>query len=263
MAKDRMENRSGRWKTLVFYSVLPGKIQLNPSKTVQALFELPEEYDSMLEKGIGITGNDKHFFIAGRLEWVKQEFLEKPEPVRILDFGCGIGDSAIQLATLFPNSKIWAWDLSEPAIDYAKKCFSTSEVNFLTSEELEKSPGFDLVYINCVLHHVDPKDRIRVFQLIFSLVNPGGWVSCFENNPANPGTQLAMYTNPFDKGVVKIWPGELQSGFENAGFKATKRRFLFYFPQWLAWFRPLEKALTRLPLGGQYVVLAQKPFALR
>lgn len=225
---------------------------------MQSLFNLPEEYDSMLKKGIGITGNDKHYFISGRLDWLKNELSARDVPNRILDFGCGIGDTAFQLAHCFPDSEIAAWDISDEAVNYAKKRFSTSRIDFLKTENLETTSGFDLVYINCVLHHIAPKEREPVFQKLFQLAKAGGLICCFENNPANPGTQLAMFKNPFDKGVVKIWPTKLQSGLEKVGFKELKTRFLFYFPQWMSWFRPIEKHLSKIPMGGQYVVLAEK-----
>jgi hypothetical protein len=43
-----------------------------------------------------------------------------------------------------------------------------------------------------------------------------------------------------------------------AGFTPLGSDFLFYFPRFLSAFRFLERGLVKLPLGGQYLVLARK-----
>ncbi len=45
----------------------------------------------------------------------------------------------------------------------------------------------------------------------------------------------------------------------NAGFEILGTDSLFIFPAALAALRPLEPALCKLPLGGQYLVLCRKP----
>lgn len=214
----------------------------------------------MLDKGIGITGNDKHFFINGRLARVN--FWTEPfgfSEGNLLDFGCGIGDSTIKLSQLYPTSDIYGWDISSKAVDFARQKFPDSKVRFLNDLPSVDELKFDLIYLNCVLHHVEESARNSVIHQLYSHLAPNGLIFCFENNPANPGTQLAMYTNPFDKGVKKIWPNELLMRMKMAGFEILKTEFLFYFPQWLSIFRPIERWLYSLPLGGQYGVIARKP----
>lgn len=224
---------------------------------MQELFEKPEQYDTMLEKGIGITGNDKHFFIEGRLDLVIKCLSKMPS--RILDFGCGIGDTAIKLALHYPSSQVVGSDLAVKAVEYAAQRTDLKNLRFIPDPNLEEQEPFDLVYLNCVFHHVLPIDRKYVAARLFQLTKKEGQIWVFENNPANPGTQLAMYTNPFDKGVVKLWPGEQKNLLQQAGFQVIDTQFLFYFPEWLKWFRPAERYLNHIPLGGQYGVFAQKP----
>ena len=224
---------------------------------MQSLFDQPEHYDQMLEKGIGITGNDKYYFIKGRIKLVCSTLKAKPK--RILDFGCGIGDSSEYFAQLFPEAEIFGSDVAEAALDFARKRFSMANLKFLSPAQLPLENKFDLIYLNCVFHHITPEERQRVADLIYSLSSPEGLIWVFENNPANPGTQLAMYTNPFDKGVVKVWPSEQRKLLTTSGYELIGTEFIFYFPQWLRLFRPLEKALNKIPLGGQYGVFARKP----
>jgi hypothetical protein len=43
----------------------------------------------------------------------------------------------------------------------------------------------------------------------------------------------------------------------DAGFGVVGTDFLFYFPRALRVLRPLERVMSSLPLGGQYLVLCR------
>lgn len=225
---------------------------------MQELFDLPDQYDAMLRKGIAATGNDKMFFVHGRLNHVLANLRDRDSIKTILDYGCGTGETSLELARLFPGSQITGSDLSTEAIRFASHHFQRPNLRFIPLADLHTT-SFDLIYLNGVVHHVPVEERARVASGLYNWSKPGTRLWIFENNPANPGTQWAMYANPFDKGVVKVWPSTLRSLLKTAGFEILQTDFLFYFPQWLAWFRPLEKHLVKLPLGGQFGILAQKP----
>jgi ubiquinone/menaquinone biosynthesis C-methylase UbiE len=225
---------------------------------MQELFEIPEEYEAMLKKGIGLTGNDKHFFIRGRLDLLENKTSLKNAPKRILDFGCGTGATSENLLQRFPTSEIVGSDLSDAALNFAREKIQNQNIRFIALDKLQEEAEFDLIYLNCVIHHVPVAQRQAVIDQLFSLLSATGTLWIFENNPANPGTRWAMYRNPFDKGVVKIWPFELKKLLQNAGLKTEAAYFIFYFPQWLSWFRPLEKFFLKIPMGGQYALVAQK-----
>jgi ubiquinone/menaquinone biosynthesis C-methylase UbiE len=237
----------------------PGFLKtFEPESTMQELFDLPEEYDQMLQKGISATGNDKNFFIQGRLNHVAKHSPDLSLVRTILDYGCGTGQSSFDLASRFPQCQILGSDLSEKAIIYAQKQFQRPNLSFVSLHEIPETT-FDLIYLNGVIHHVPVKERPDVMRHLFRLAHEGTRIWIFENNPLNPGTQWAMYTNPFDKGVVKITHYQLEKLMKSAGYHVQQTDFLFYFPQWLSWFRPLEKWLKKIPLGGQYGVFARKP----
>jgi SAM-dependent methyltransferase len=224
---------------------------------MQELFDLPESYEAMLQKGIGLTGNDRHFFIIGRFDYLQKIHGSNFAPAKILDFGCGTGDASAELARRFPDAKIFGYDPADKALEYARNKHKEVNVQFCARESLNEH-AFDLIFMNCVIHHIDPLNRQEIVSEITKLLSRNGKIWIFENNPANPGTRWAMYRNPFDKGVVKVWPGELQRLFIQSGLQILGKGFLFYFPQWLAWFRPLEAFLHTLPLGGQYAIWAGK-----
>jgi len=80
---------------------------------------------------------------------------------------------------------------------------------------------------------------------------PDGLVAVFEHNPLNPLTRRVVRTCAFDEGVVMIGANELARLFRAARLRVTDREYLLFFP-WRA--DALERRLTRLPLGAQYVV---------
>jgi len=225
---------------------------------MQELFDLPDQYDEMLKQGIGVTGNDKYFFIKGRLDLLVKRLPVDFKPNRILDFGCGTGSTSTEFLKLFPNASVVGSDISQASIDYASAKYLSENLSFISFDQLKKEEPFDIIYINCVLHHIVPNERRTCLELIFNLGHKDTLYWIFENNPANPGTQFAMFTNPFDKGVVKLWPIQLQKMMKYVGFQVVDTNYIFYFPQWLSIFRPLEKFLLKLPLGGQYGILGKK-----
>ena len=92
-------------------------------------------------------------------------------------------------------------------------------------------------------------------------LRPGGLFALWENNPWNPGTRWVMSRIPFDRDAITIPPPEGRRMLTAAGFAIEETAYLFIFPRALKWFRPLERRLTRLPLGAQYLTLARKPGA--
>jgi SAM-dependent methyltransferase len=217
------------------------------------------EYDKLLNRGVRISGEDKQFFIRGRIQDLKCQLPKDFSPRRILDFGCGIGDTAAFLAGIFPEAKIVGIDLSEKFLNYAKQRYQSSRVAFYFFKELVEIDSFDLCYVNGVFHHIPPQKRLDVVKIIHNALSPEGYLALFENNPWNFGTRLIMKLIPFDRNTQPLTPVETRRLIEKAGFVCcAPTRFLFYFPHLLAFLRGIECHLARFPFGAQYYVLAIK-----
>jgi SAM-dependent methyltransferase len=227
---------------------------------MEVLFDLSAEYDAMLNKGLSVSGESKMFFIDGRLKDIREQ-LQKHGPVkRILDFGCGIGDATAKLLAYFPDAvEIVGTDLSDQALEFARQKHTSPVLKFINLDELDFTEHFDLCYVNGVFHHIPVHLRAQALEKIQKSLKTGGFFALCENNPLNPGTQLIMSRIPFDRDAVKIQYPECKSLVKAAGFsQILDTRFLFYFPRFLAFLRPLESLLVHLPLGAQYYVLAKK-----
>ncbi len=218
-----------------------------------------EDYEAQLMQGLAPGGESKAFFAEGRVHALRAwwERTGRAEPRRIVDYGCGIGDTGALFASAFPESRILGVDPSERCVERARREFASERVTFapLLDFALADEPA-DLIYLNGVAHHVPPADRTRLFRGLAQGVGPGGVVALFENNPWNPGTRLVMSRIPFDRDAILVRPAQARRLLRAAGLEPCFTGFYFYFPRWLRTLRPLERWLVRVPLGAQYGVFA-------
>ena len=225
----------------------------------EVLFDLSEEYREMLNRGLRLSGESQEFFIRGRIESLASRLPANFAVRRILDFGCGIGTATSHLAEKFPQSEIVGVDTSENALDYAREHCGSDRVRFESLVQLPQAGDFDLCYVNGVFHHIGPESRIGAVQNIHRALRSGGRLALFENNPWNPGTRMVMSRIPFDRDAITLSPPETKRLLRAGGFtQAALNWSLFYFPRPLARLRFTERALSCLPFGAQYCVLAAK-----
>ncbi len=223
------------------------------------LFDRTQEYDAMLNRGIRLSGENKDYFAFHRVRDLAAHLPKNFHPKRILDFGCGLGDTTPHLVSFFPNAAIVGVDTAVNAIQYAQKNLATETISFFPLSELAGLEPFDLCYTNGVFHHIEPQHRAETGRLIYRALNPQGHFALFENNPWNPGARLVMTLIPFDRDAQMISIPKAQQLLGQSGFRASHgAHTLFYFPKWFAALRFLEPRLERLPLGAQYCVLGIK-----
>lgn len=222
-----------------------------------SLFDRSDEYDAMLARGLRYSGEGRDFFMEGRVRDLCARLAAPPR--RILDFGCGTGETAAHFAARFPEALVVGVDDAQNAIAHAARAHGSARVRFGRVTELLAEGGFDLCYTNGVFHHIPPAAREGAVRAIHGALRPGGVFALFENNPWNPGTRLVMRSIPFDRDAIPISPPEARALLRRAGFsEIAAPRFLFWFPRFLAPLRVLEPALVRVPFGAQYYFLAAK-----
>ena len=217
------------------------------------------DYDTHLNRGIRLSGEDKEYFARGRLHLVRDFFTRSGfEPRRILEFGCGVGTNLGIMRDFWPKSDLVGLDLSQASIAIARERLGSRGVRPMTPDEyrLGDEGPVDWLFCNGVLHHVPMAERGSVLLRIRDLVREGGALTIFENNPLNPGTHLVMRRIPFDRGARMLRPYSLRSRLRSLGFAQVTCRFLFFFPRFLAFLRPMEPHLVHLPFGAQYGVFA-------
>lgn len=223
--------------------------------------EFAGDYDAALNKGLRFTGEKKEYYAEGRVRWLKRRLqkLALPAPAICLDYGCGTGTSAPTLKEGLNLSSYHGYDPSGESIEEAKRLHGEAGTEFSTHTDHLATGSMDMVFCNGVFHHIPPALRPECVAEISRLLKPGGVFAFWENNPWNPAVRLLMRLVPFDRDAIMLWPGEARKLVSKTGLAPKDRTFYFIFPSALAALRPLEPSLSGTPLGGQYLLLFQKP----
>jgi SAM-dependent methyltransferase len=213
------------------------------------------DYREQLNQGLKFTGESMEFFAKTRIEWlVKLGVASKS----CLDFGCGTGTAAPMLSSVLKPERLAGTDPSGESIAIAREKHGHL-AQFATELSPDEKGSFDLAYCNGVFHHIPVAERDGAIDSVFSALRPGGHFALWENNPWNLATRFIMSRVPFDRDAIMLWPRETRARLRRAGFEIVRTDFLFIFPSFLGFLRPLEKFVCRMPFGGQYLVLARKP----
>mmetsp|Transcript_53323 Transcript_53323/g.106901 ORF Transcript_53323/g.106901 Transcript_53323/m.106901 type:complete len:229 (+) Transcript_53323:1-687(+) len=119
---------------------------------------------------------DRHYLDK---EWT--EF--RQGPMKVLEVGCGVGNTALPLLAVNPELKVWACDFSENAVEYMKRseAFDSDRcVGFvcdLTADSLSAVCGaaaMDACLLIFVLSAISPDLFPHVLQNIAAALRPGG-----------------------------------------------------------------------------------------
>jgi len=223
-----------------------------------------DSYDADLNQGLSLSGEGKDFFAQGRLDCLERslELIKAPSPSLILDYGCGTGNATLELSSRWSMAKVIGVDTSESLLSVARSNASDQpRCQFYTPETLPESLRFDLVYCNGVFHHIPLSDRPSVLDWIRARLISEGYFALWENNSWNPGTRWVMRRIPFDRDAIPLSPRYGIQMLKGAGFRVRSYHFAFIFPKALRALRPLERGLSKLPLGAQYQILCQRPLS--
>lgn len=216
-------------------------------------------YDHALAMGLSATGEDRDFFARGRVEILRKN-LDRLHfrPDRAMEFGCGTGSNLPLLLEIAGARSVLGLDVSEKSLEMARRSINSSAVSFARPSEYQPDARIDLAFCNGVFHHVDPAMRPSAAKYVSDCLRPGGIFALWENNPWNPGTRYVMSRIPFDKDAITLTASQGRRLLEEAGFRVLSIEYSFIFPHALRWLRSLEAPLSKLPIGGQYQLLAMK-----
>ena len=96
-------------------------------------------------------------------------------PRRILDVGCGPGNSTAVLVKRYPDAKVTGIDSSPNMIETAKKS-SLPNMDFAVADLVTYVPEqpMDVIFSNAVFHWVRREDRLPTMKRFIESLNPGG-----------------------------------------------------------------------------------------
>jgi SAM-dependent methyltransferase len=218
------------------------------------------DYDVQLGHGLAVTGEDKSYFANGRIALLSSRLKQLGATIdTILDFGCGTGGAAPLFFEHLGCHGYVGVDESARSIDIAADGNTDLNTRFQTLSAFQPTSDVDLAYANGVFHHIIPGARVAAASLIHASLKPGGYFALWDNNPWNPGARYVMKRVPFDRDAVMLSAPEARRFLREAGFEIVGTDYLFIFPSFLSALRFMERPLSKLPIGGQFQVLARKP----
>ena len=175
---------------------------------------------------------------------------------RWLDVGCGQGE-LLELAgrnfALATGCDLSAGMLSSQASIEVRKQPSPTELPFADS-------SVDFVTAVCVYHHVHGEARTGLTNEIRRVLTPKGMCCIIEHNPWNPITQAIVKRCPVDVDAELLNAPAARTLLQASGLEPVSTDYFLYLPEKLfPLLSALERLLHKLPLGGQYALLARMP----
>lgn len=222
-----------------------------------------EDYDDNLQDLLGIWGGQCEKFAEYKIQLVR-----KLLPFRIpsfLDFGCGIGRSLQYVKQYFPEIEdLSGCDVSQESLKIAAELFPEAQL-FLNSpiEQLEKfEKTWSVVFLACVLHHIEPQERLVWMRELARHISPGGYIAIFEHNLQNPYTKRIVQDplNRVDRIENMLSIEEVVALLKKAdpALQVTWKGYTLFSPIRFPGVLTLEMCLRRIPLGAQHCVLLKK-----
>ena len=148
--------------------------------------------------------------------------------------------------------------MSGESVSMARDANPGARFDVLSSTLPIADASVDIALAACVYHHVPPAERAHWTAEVHRALKPGGRFFIFEHNPLNPLTRKVVRDCPFDEDAVLLPRSESIALLSDAGFTGVAVDYIVFFPRPLGFLRPLERALTAVPLGAQYAAVGRK-----
>src|ERR1043166_496192 len=210
---------------------------------------------ALVQAPIGFSGLSYEFVPVAKADIMRAVIAARFGPEAkpsALDVGCGIGVLHRYIRDRF--ARLCAVDVSTGCLEQAARANSGVEYRAYSGAELPFASGeFDFAFAICVLHHVPPEEWLGFIREMARVIRPGGVVCIIEHNPLNPLTQLSVRRCEFDRDAVLLPAWRTARLMANAGLREIDNRYFLLLPSAAAPARAIERGLTRVPLGAQYI----------
>jgi trans-aconitate methyltransferase len=214
-------------------------------------------YTQLVNDSLKATGYDATHFVERKLDRLRS--INAPirdAPFNFLDYGCGSGNLFSRFAEFFPKARYVGVDASQEMIRECRTKYAASFYELRDSAW--KAERYQVIFAAGVFHHIPHAQHAAIAQeLIGLLARPGGKMIVWEHNPLNPFTRKVVRDCAFDRDAVLVPPSTMQQMFSRFPPLRVQLAYTTFFPKALAFLNPLEHYFEWLPLGGQYVVIAE------
>lgn len=226
--------------------------ELISSNQIDRFDRLAEEYDAYHDDTIRLAGGDGDYFYQAKINLIVARLDRLPS--RIFDFGCGTGRLTAFLAKSFPDAAIFGFDPSEESIKVAEKTCARSPNVFLSASLDSIEGSFDMAVASGVFHHIPGQAWKQNVAVVASHLISNAPFFVFEHNPLSLALRFLLWLEKCDQGAELVYPWRMQTLLRGADFKNVECEFISFFPSYLGPLLRLERWMTRIPFGAQYLV---------
>ncbi|KAH7359378.1 S-adenosyl-L-methionine-dependent methyltransferase [Plectosphaerella cucumerina] len=122
-------------------------------------------------------------------------------PKRIIDLGCGPGNSTAVLAERYPDADLSGVDSSPDMIRQAKETLPDVPFSIADLQTFRPDGPVDLLYSNAVFQWLPGHDRVRIITELVASLNPGGSLAFQVPNNLSQPSHAAMREAAFAPGT--------------------------------------------------------------
>ena len=213
-----------------------------------------ENYHESLRKSLAVTRTSDEYQAEYKVRLLKNRLAQGVSGLNVLDFGCGVGLALPYLLEQFSGSKMFATDVSEVSLDMVRARFPQVTIVGSALNTIEK---FDLIFMSTVLHHITSSARVEILKKVRANLKPDGRLVVIEHNTYNPLTRRIVSNCPMDADAELISMRDIKKLLgASCGFKIRETGYCSFFPEPLKVLAKLDRVLKKIPLGGQYFVVA-------
>lgn len=220
--------------------------------------EFASRYEKTMERSCAVAGESPDFYAKERMQWCLRRLRPYLPVATAMDFGCGSGGSIGYFFEILGCKSVIGVDPSDESLRVAEERHSGRNVSLSKPEDFVPFGNIPLAFCNGVFHHIAPADRLEALAFVRAALSDNGILAFWENNPWNPVVVYSMSLNEFDRNAETLSPTKSARLLTQAGFRVVFVDYCFFFPHFARKLRGLEPALRWLPLGAQYLVVAQK-----
>jgi len=195
-------------------------------------------YDISLPIYSGNSMGDENDLLSQAIIGYMQNYIKLPEPERILDIGCAIGNSTLPFAKIFPNTEIHGIDVASPCLRYAHARANALGVTAHFSQQNAEQTNFenetfDLITSCLLLHETSHGAIPKIINEAYRLLKPGGWMMHLDVYPFHRQAIEPLYDFLKDWEIINnnenfsgaLRNMNLQQIFEDAGFSKDTIEF--------------------------------------
>lgn len=151
------------------------------------------------------------------VDYLVEHYLPRPDTGRLIDLGCGPGDTCIRLANALPGWQIEGADAGPNMLATARNAVARAGLADRIRFHLVRLPdagpacaGYDCVVSNSLLHHLP--DPATLWQSVREQAIPGAWIQVMDLNRPDSAQQARALVEQYSGDEPEV----LMTDFENS-----------------------------------------------